>query len=128
MRKQAHGIKKFLESKNQYLPMWEWNDQYTSNFRMIHEKVLRTVIYTTWSTEWFQTDKAIADWTSEFDSWFIKGYEGHVAHTIWKEGVDYIANTLPEFLKYNSNGTADGLKTYLQHYKIGSLIDLPQAT
>lgn len=122
MCKQAHVVKRFVEANAQHRSLFEWNSNYTSNFRLFQEKMLRQILYTTWNQNWFQTDKAVSDWDSEFDMWFAKGYEGHKAHTIWKEGLAHMIKNAPTFLKYKADGTPDGLKGFLQHYKIGPIV------
>jgi hypothetical protein len=122
MCKQAHVVKKYIEANPQLKHLWEWNSDYTSHFRLYQEKILRTVLYTTWNTQWFQTDKAVSDWTSEFDDWFTRGYEGHKAHSIWNDGLKYMTENVPKFLKYKNDGTPDGLVGFLQHHTIGELI------
>ena len=119
--KQAHTVKKFIETNPQSKHLWEWNGDYNLNFRLHQEKILRTVIYTTWNIQWFQTDKALNDWASEFDDWFTHGYVGHKAHTIWSEGLKHMIANAPKFIKYN-NGTPDGLVGFLQPHKIGKLL------
>ena len=123
MCKQAHVVKRYIEANLQIKHLWEWNDDYTSHFRLHQEKILRTVLYTTWNTQWFQTDKAISDWSSEFDDWFTQGYKGHKAHTIWSEGLKHMVTNAPKFLKYNSKGDPDGLIGFLQHHTIGNLLN-----
>lgn len=120
MCKQIHVVKRFVETNPSYLPLWLWNDEYHTNFRKSHEKILRNVLYTTWNDSWYQTEKALGDWSSEFDEWFIKGYKDHPAHKIWQEGLKYMSENAPRFIKYK-NGAPDGLKIYAQHYKVGKV-------
>jgi hypothetical protein len=119
--KQAHVVKRFIENNPQFVKLWTWDDDYLSNFRLHHEKMLRSIIYTTWDQNWFQTDKAIYDWSSEFDDWFTHGYQDHKAHAIWKEGLKHIMTNVPDFLKYRDDGTPDGLKGFLQPHLVGKL-------
>lgn len=123
--KQAHVIKRFIEANPQFSKLWEWNDNYLLNFRLSHEKMLRSIIYTTWNQQWFQTDKAVYDWDSEFDSWFEKGYSDHPAYAIWKEGLLHMIKNVPDFLKFKKDGSPDGLKGFLQPHKIGPLNRYP---
>lgn len=123
--KQAHVVKRFIETNPQFEKLWEWNDEYLSNFRLHHEKMLRTIIYTTWDQQWFQTDKAINDWDSEFDSWFSNGYKEHPAHAVWSEGLKHMIASVPRFLKFKKDGTPDGLKGYLQPHRVGMLVRRP---
>jgi len=120
MCKQVHVVKRFVEANSVYLPIWQWDDNYVTNFRKTHEQILRNVLYTNWDSNWFQTEKALGDWSSEFDEWFIKGYKDTQAHTIWEEGLKHMVQHAPRFIKYKK-GVPDGLVGYSQYYKIGKV-------
>jgi hypothetical protein len=113
--KQGHIIKKWLGA-NPHMQQY-WHDQNIDfkTIRLVHEKVLRTVIYSTWNTNWWQADKAVLDWHSEFDDWFSKGYKGTTAVNVWNEGIDYIRDTLSDYLK--PDGT--GLMNHFKYYNLG---------
>jgi len=117
--KQAHVVKRFVETNPKYVPLWQFKKEtYSDIFRKSHEPLLRNILYTIWNNSWFQTDKAISDWYSEFDDWFIKGYKDTASHTIWREGINHMVQHAPKFLKYK-NGVPDGLVGFTQYYKIG---------
>ena len=118
MCKQAHVIKRYLESNSQVQYLWQRDNMSANNWRLVQEPMIKSIIYTTWNSNWFQTEKAVSDWYSEFDSWFINGYVGHKTHSIWADGVAYVRDNASDHLKYR-NGRPDGLKTYFQHYYIG---------
>lgn len=118
--KQAHTIKKWLEINPQYRNLWHIDNFNAETFRLVHERVLRNVIYTTWNSDWYQADKATKDWYSEFDSWFIKGFEGTKHHNIWKEGIKFVETQAGKFVN-NKSGYSDGLKSYGYHYLIGNM-------
>jgi len=119
--KQCHVIKRFLDYNPQHRELWDRKNLSADNWRLIQEPMIKPVIYSNWNTSWFQTDKSTSDWASEFDTWFTSGYKDHVAHRIWKEGIDYVAANATKFLKYKDDGTPDGLKFFIQHYRIGSM-------
>jgi hypothetical protein len=125
LAKQAHVIKKWLELDEQRRKLWHWKTNNNPRvFRHIHERILRTLIYTTWDDSWYQADKATKDWYSEFDSWFIEGFKGTTQHHIWKEGIEYVETFASRFVN-KSNKLADGLQVFMKHYRIGELNSPP---
>jgi hypothetical protein len=113
--KQAHTIKKWLEINPQCKDFWVGNKLTKEVFRLVHERLLRSIIYTTWDQNWFQADKSTRDWFSEFDSWFIQGHSNSRSHAIWLEGIKYVSQNASDYI----NKDADGLLTYHHDYLIG---------
>lgn len=122
--KQAHVIKKWLEINPQYQTLWLNKNITKEVYRLVHERILRTLIYTTWNPNWFQSDKATKDWYSEFDSWFVHGLKGTRYHDIWLEGIKYVSRNASNFVNRKS-GYEDGLKIFAWNYVIG---DMPEST
>jgi hypothetical protein len=121
MTKQAHTIKKYLEMFPQKQELWKIERLHSGTMiRIIHERILRTLLYTTWDNNWYQADKAIKDWHSEFDQWFFDHYTDTKTFHIWKEGIDYLKNNLSSLIKYDDN-TADGLVPFHKKYKVGPI-------
>lgn len=119
--KQAHVIKRWVEMDLARQKLWYYKNFYNPKvFRTVHERILRTLIYSTWDDTWYQADKATRDWYSEFDSWFINGLAGSKQHHIWKEGIKYVEDNAGKFLNVSS-GVADGLKVYSKHYLVGKM-------
>lgn len=118
--KQSHVIKKWLEINPQYKPLWTGTALSKEMFRLVHERVLRTLIYTTWDDRWYQADKSTKDWHSEFDTWFIQGHAGSKSHAIWLEGLKYVETNASNFINRKEN-LADGLIMFNQDYRIGSM-------
>jgi hypothetical protein len=100
-----------------------WNASSTGGktYRLIHEPLLRNLLYTTWKPEWFQSKKAVLDWDSEFDQWFKVGYSDTKAFHVWKEGLDYVETNLKPFVRYGDTGVADGLVPVLHNFEIGPM-------
>lgn len=124
MCKQAHVIKRWLEAFPQYKPLWtpvDRADLFTKH-RLIHERMYRNIIYTTWNEDWYQADKAIKDWNSEMDTWFISLYNNTKEYKIWQEGVNYVADNAKDYVMFRDN-SFDGLKTFLNNYYIGNMND-----
>ena len=115
--KQVHVIKRWLEAFPDKQKLWQKETFNGEMFRMVHERILRTLIYTTWNNEWYQADKAVQDWYSEFDQWFINHYSDTKTFQVWKEGIDYVTKAANEYIRYTDN-KADGLYNCLKHYKI----------
>jgi hypothetical protein len=118
--KQAHVIKRWLEVNPKYQNLWNGKSVTKEMFRLVHERLLRTLIYTTWNNSWYQADKSTSDWYSEFDSWFIRGHSGSKTHSIWLDGLNYVKTNAETFVN-NKNGYADGLIVFSHDYKIGSI-------
>jgi hypothetical protein len=118
--KQAHVIKRWLELTPMYLNLWSGKSLSKEVFRLVHERVLRNLIYSTWNESWYQADKSTRDWYSEFDSWFIQGHKGTKTHAIWLEGLSYVQSNAGNFVNIK-NGIADGLIMFNHDYKIGPM-------
>jgi len=123
MIKQGHVIKRWLRANPHLIPHWDAKTMTFETIRLIHERVLRTVIYSTWDGNWWQADKAIKDWTSEFDQWFEDGYSDTKAYGVWLEGVNYIKAKLEPFAKREADGSLDGLDVFGKNYRIGRIIN-----
>jgi hypothetical protein len=120
--KQVHVIKKWLEAFPEKQKLWEWEVFLNpATYRLIHERILRTLIYTTWNDDWYQADKAIKDWYSEFDAWFFEGFSDSNAVHVWKDGLSYVEQHLGPYVKKDKNGQADGLHSFFQTYTIGPM-------
>jgi hypothetical protein len=116
--KQAHVIKKYLELTPSLYQFWKGKLLSKDIYRLIHERLLRSLLYSTWNTNWYQADKSTKDWYSEFDSWFIKGHSSSKEYQIWKDGLTYVEKNAGNFINYRGN-IADGLKPFNHDYKIG---------
>ena len=118
--KQAHVIKRWLEHHPHYRNFWYGKTLTKEVFRLIHERLLRTILYSTWNDSWFQSDKATKDWYSEFDAWFIQGHIGSSIHTLWLEGIKYVKENASKFVN-KDQGIEDGLTVFSHDYKIGPM-------
>lgn len=121
MIKQGHVIKKWLEANPQHQAMWQTKTVTPDVYRLVHDPLLRGLLYTTWDNNWFQSKKAIYDWYSEFDSWFTDLYTGTRAHNVWREGLDYVQNKLTPFTKKLPDDRVDGLIVVTHTYNLGPL-------
>lgn len=92
LAKQAHVILKLINSSEQYKKIFE--DTSVQALRFTQEKLLKTLIYSTWKAEWFQVDKPVNDWDCEYDYWFSRGWRGTDAHKNWTQGLKYIADRI----------------------------------
>lgn len=121
--KQAHVVKKWLEWNpriQDYFSVQGPRHPIPGAFRMINERLLRPILYSTWNASWFQADKGAFDWYTEFDTWFIEGHANSKEHAIWKEGLAYLVKHATPYV--NKNGLVyDGLKALYHDYKIGQL-------
>ena len=118
MIKQGHVIKRWLEANPVLQVDWLKENITPEKARRYQEKLLKGLLYSTWNQDWFQTEKAVRDWDSEFDNWFIDGYKDTKAFQIWKEGVDYLRTELDGFHNIQK-GEPNGLVFFSKHYNLG---------
>jgi len=120
--KQAHIIKQWLEQDP--ITRYHWwhykNFENNKTSRLVHERLLRTMIYTTWDPFWYQADKSTRDWYSEFDTWFLTGYRDTKQYHIWKEGIQYVENNAKKFVN-TARGYPDGLTVFMHNYYVGKM-------
>lgn len=117
MIKQGHVIKKYLIANPHMQPLWYVPNIKPETVRLVHERILRGLLYSTWNNDWWQADKAVSDWYSEFDKWFIDGHKGSRAVQVWQEGIDYVQTQLSDFV----NDEKDGLKIFYKFYNLGPM-------
>jgi hypothetical protein len=121
--KQAHTIKRYVEIFPDKQLLWDLDqikEPYSIVYRLKHERILRTIIYTTWNDNWYQADKAIKDWYSEFDAWFYEGFINTKAYHVWQEGLNYLEQNLSSiYIIKDENHRSDGLMSFIHSYKIG---------
>lgn len=123
--KQGHVVKKWLEANPHIQPDFYAENINFEKIRLVHERVLRSVVYSTWDNTWFQADKAVSDWYTEFDTWFIEGYKDTKAFHIWEEGVNFVRDSLGAYHR-DVDGDPDGLKGYAKYYNLGPLRVCPK--
>lgn len=123
--KQGHVIRRWLEANPHLQKDFLAENVNFGTLRLIHERVLRSVVYTTWDVNWYQADKAVKDWYTEFDSWFTNGYRDTKAFQIWKEGIDFVKESLEPYHQ-TIDGEIDGLKGFAKYYKIGPIRVCPK--
>lgn len=118
--KQAHTVKKWLEKNKLYLPHWTKGVMTQESYRLIHERVLRDILYTSWNSFWFQVDKPTKEWNSQFASNFFKDYQDTNLMGNYKDGLNYVANKASKYIVKSQN-VPDSLKVFGKNYKIGKL-------
>lgn len=118
--KQVHIIKRWLELTPEYIPYWtatsDPNDYY-KKFRLIHEPLLRSLLYSTWKPEYWQSQKSTLDWFSEIDDWFHKGHKGTKEYNIWEAGLKHIKLNASDYMLPGDKNL--GLKGFVKSYDIG---------
>lgn len=117
--KQAHVILKWLQlnpAKKKF-----WIDPSFGTIRLYHERWLRSLLYTTWNSDWYQSDKSTNWWHTEFDTWFRTNSEHEGLYKLWQQGIGFLANKLPGFVQFNKQGYADKLKVFTNRYLIANL-------
>lgn len=117
--KQAHTIKKWVEANPQAKALWMSDDFKT--MRLVQERALRSIIYSTWDAGWFQADKSSMWWHSEFDDWFHGNEAFKREHFIWQRGLDYLATAAEDYVTTDSLGRPDNLQPFTQFYYVGEI-------
>lgn len=121
--KQAHVIRRWLDSRPDLQPLWWWQNITQQVIRLYHERLLREVLYTTWNPQWWQADKATRDWYSEFDHWFIHGLEHSPRWQVWREGIDWVRDNCAPWVNQGDRGLDDGLRLFGKNYLVGQIQD-----
>jgi len=116
---QAHVIKKYLELNPVHQKIWTVPIG-TKVYNLIHEKMLRNIIYSTWNNNWFQADKPILDWNREYDHWFLINHTESRAYQIWKEGINSMVKMASKYVYTNDNGP-EGLVSFKKIYRVGKM-------
>lgn len=119
--KQAHVIKRWLENNSKYQPVWK--SQKFSVARLVQERILRNLLYTTWDDSWYQADKSTAWWYTEFDTWFHRREDLKNEQRLWKSGIDYLVQKLGSTDNFvlDANKKPISFRTFTKKYKIGKL-------
>lgn len=120
LRKQAHIMLKVFRNNAKLVEAWK--DPRPSVRRLVHEEVLKTIIYSsTWKASYWQVQKTTADWDSELDYWFTRGWVGTPEHTFWQQSLSDLAKRIPDFIAYR-DGKIHGIEAMISpYYHIGSL-------
>lgn len=119
LAKQAHTVKRWLDQnpkQQQY-----WKSSTFATVRTHQEKLLRPLLYSTWDNNWFQVDKSTSWFNTEFDTWFKNNQDMKREFQMWKRGIDYLEEQLPEYIVYDANGNADGMKSFKHEYFVGRM-------
>lgn len=118
--KQAHTVLKYIKTNPIAKTIWASNDVYY--LRVVQEKLLRNIVYTTWNENWFQANKTLNDWNCEWDYWFTKGWQGTKEYGLWIDGLKNLAPLISNYTMYEKDGSIRGTKPYLSklHY-IGNI-------
>lgn len=119
LAKQAHTVKRWLEQnpkQQQY-----WKSSTFATVRTHQEKLLRPLLYSTWDNNWFQVDKSTSWFNTEFDTWFKNNQDMKREFQMWKRGIDYLEEQLPEYIVYDAAGNADGMQSFKHEYFVGNI-------
>ena len=114
--KQAHTIVKWLKMNPGFKKFFLENPVITTDNRLVSERILRPLLYTTWNSSWFQADKGLFDWHSSFDSWFIERYKNTLEYLLWKKGLLYVTKTCAPYLANHYN--PDSLMRFKKRYSL----------
>jgi hypothetical protein len=105
LAKQAHSIKNWFEMPAHYnmQNVLHWPN---SNFsgRTIYEQIVKSVIYSKYDLQTFQTNKPTNNIWNEMDYWFHHNFKDTQAYRVWESGIDYLISTLDPAFVENLHG------------------------
>lgn len=110
--KQAHVVKRFLEKNPKYQIFFYSPNLTKEIWRYVHENILRTIVYSTWNTKWFQAEKNLREWSNEIDYWFISGAAGTDAREIWYAGKEKVEKNASIFVNEHNDGLISCSKNF----------------
>jgi hypothetical protein len=116
--KQAHTIKHWLEEQPARQSFWRKTN--SDVVKLVHERWLRRVLYTTWNNDWFQANKSTNWAANEYDTWFRADDSFARAHEGLQRGLQHLGKTIPDLIAYK-NGKVDSIKQFSHEYCIGKM-------
>ncbi len=125
--KQGHVVKKWLEN-NPFMQQFFYDKpNLLKDNRYITDRVLRSVLYTTWIKEWFQSEKCQLDWHAEYDTWFFNHFKNTTEYSLWSTGINYVTNSCAPYVQYHldNKNKPDGFIRWKNYYSIGFLYNRP---
>ena len=118
LAKQAHIMKKYVEANKNLWSFWKF-PLTREKLQEIQEPIMRNILYTTWNSLWFQSDKPKGGWTIDIDNWFFeKDPMLEASQEIWHRGIEHVTSLTGNYVILN-NGLPDGLKKFHHRYYIG---------
>jgi len=118
--KQAHVIKRWLELDRPDRQGY-WRNTGTQMRRLYHERWLRSLLYSTWDNSWYQADKSIQWWNTEFDGWFKRLQQFEKERENWRNGLFFLRKNIPKYVNMTTWGIPDSLLDFKQKYIIGKM-------
>lgn len=117
--KQAHVIRRWLIANPQFQSAWQGVN--FTKMRLVQERLMRPLLYTTWNDSWYQADKSTQWWHTEFDTWFHCQDELKQQRQQWQQGIDYLAKELPNWIRFNNYGQPDTFVPFTKRYLVGKI-------
>lgn len=120
--KQAHLIKKQLEINPMLVQFWDLGKiqiGYRETYRLYHEKLLISLLYTTWDNGFQATKSANGLWNTEYDRWWREIVDTKQL-LLYDRGMQYVTENAGEYVMYE-NGVAQSLSSFTKDYKIGEI-------
>lgn len=102
LAKQAHSIKNWFEMPAHYnmQNVLHWPNANFSG-RTIYEQIVKSVIYSRYDLQTFQTNKPTNNIWNEMDYWFHHNFKNTKPYQVWESGIDYLISTLdPVFVEH----------------------------
>ena len=113
LAKQAHSIKNWFEMPAHYnmQNVLHWPN---SNFsgRTIYEQIVKSVIYSSYDLQTFQTNKPSNNIWNEMDYWFHHNFKDTQAYQVWESGIDYLVSTLDPMFVENIHGRPSNIMMF----------------
>ncbi len=95
LAKQAHTIKKWFEqpAHHNMQNVLHWPNASFSG-RTIYEQIVKSLIYSKYDLQTFQTNKPTNNIYNEMDYWFHHNFKNSKPYQVWESGINYLTSTL----------------------------------
>lgn len=117
--KQAHTLRRWLIANPKLQQIWRGINIKT--IRLVQDRLMRSILYTTWNDDWYQADKSTQWWHTEFDTWFHLNNDLKSQREQWQQGINHLAQKLPQWIKCNDAGQPDTFESFVKKYYIGDI-------
>jgi hypothetical protein len=116
MVKQAHVVKNWFDMPSNCHLREVARFPGQGRNRSTYENIVKSIVYTDYDLNTFQTEKPFYNFYNEVDDWFHKNFKNTKLYTGWRAGVDYLVENIdPMYLDFEF-GQPIGLKVIICPY------------
>ena len=113
LAKQAHVIKNWFEMP-EHVNMQNVLQWPNGNFshRTLYEQIIKSIIYSKYDLQTFQTYKPTNNVYNEMDYWFHHNFKNTKAYDVWQSGINYLVTNLDSSFIEEIHGRPTNIITY----------------